>query len=392
MNIPVFIIISFFMIMAWLLYRLSRLLRIADEQVQDLEKLAFKYKSLQKTLIKRRERLNMLLSSISEVVLHIDKEGRVLGGNQQAERLFDFSKVPELPQSMLLFYRDSEWIRSYQRAVQQLPAQKNLPEMKIKGRVLLPRLVALSKNDVLLLCMDVTEHTHLQQKQKNLLENLMHDLKTPLTSLLGYARSIETFADDVSLRAEAVGVIIQESKHINELMNHMLTLNQIEYSSEKGMGECDVVQVMQRVWHALEYDMQQKGVSFIVLSDVERLNVEMIEVDCHRILMNIMSNALHFSPVGKKVQCMIYEAENFARIEIKDFGPGIADKHLSRVTERFYRVDNVRGREEQEGHGLGLAIVKEILDRDHGELHLSNHDEGGLLVTIQIPLSHLQNS
>jgi len=386
MNVPFFVIIIFLMLLAWLLYKLSRLSGVADEQSQDLGKLEFKYKSLQKTLIKRRERLDVLLSSISEVVLRVDKEGKVLGGNHQAERLFDFSKMPELPQSMLLFYRDSEWIRSYQSAVQQLPTQNSLPEMKIKGRVLLPRLVALSKNDVLLLCLDVTEHTRLQQKQKTLLENLMHDLKTPLTSLLGYARSIETFADDVSLRAEAVGVIIQESKHINELMNHMLTLNQIEYVSEKEQGSCDIVQVMQRVYHALEYDMQKKGVSFVVSNDLEQLDVEMIEVDCHRILMNVMGNALRFSPAGREVHCTIYETENFARIEVKDFGPGIAEKHLSRVTERFYRVDNVRGRDEQEGHGLGLAIVKEILDRDHGELTLNNHDEGGLLVSVKMPL------
>ncbi len=386
MNTFTAIFVVGLLLLIWLLHRSMYYAKKYNTLQQEFHVLNRNYEVLQKVLAKRGRRLDVLLSSISEVVLRVDSNGRVLGGNVLAEQLFEFERLPELPQSMLIFYRDSDWIKAYQEAVQNLPHHQELPEMKIKGRVLIPKLAALSEQEALLLCMDVTAYTNLQQKQKHMLDNLMHDLKTPLTSLLGYARSMEAFADDQSLRAEAVGVIVQEAKHINELLNHMLTLNQVEYVAESHEGFCDIVSTTQHVYETLDYHMQQKQLSFYLEHGKNRLDVAMAEVDCHRVLMNVLSNALRFSPEGSCIQCSITEAKNVARIQIKDEGPGIADKHLKRVTDRFYRVDHVRGRTEHEGHGLGLAIVKEILDRDGGKLALKNHPEGGLLVTIEMPL------
>ncbi|MDQ7058735.1 MAG: ATP-binding protein [Ghiorsea sp.] len=336
----------------------------------------------------RGRRLDVLLSTISEVVLRVDEQGRVLGGNEQAESLFHFKHSIILPQSILVFYRDSEWLKSFQEAVDALPEQKTLPEMKVNGRVLLPRLAALSDKEALLLCLDVTAYTRLQQKQKSLLENLMHDLKTPLTSLLGYARSIEAFADDEALRHEATTVIAKEAKHINDLMNSMLTLNQIEYDKTEKDAHCSIINVHQQVWDSLQHKIQNKAVKLDIDIDVDSEMVNMNEIDCHRILMNISENALKFSPEGSNIFCRIIEKETSILISIQDQGYGIPETHLKRVVERFYRVDNVRGREKQEGHGLGLAIVKETLERDGGRLLLENSEDGGLVVTVTIPKSH----
>ncbi len=370
--------------LAGLYYRNVKAQAKINEQEQDYMSLEHKYKALQRTLATRGHRLDVLLSTVSEVVLRVDDLGRVLGGNKQAEILFQFEKYPALPQSMLIFYRDSEWLQEYQKAIKDLPKQRTLPEMNIKGRVFLPRLATLGENEALLLCMDVTAYTQLQRKQKSLLDNLMHDLKTPLTSLLGYARSIEAFADDDELREEAVAVIAHEAKHINDLMNSMLTLNQIEYQQEEMNKACNVVAVAQQVWESLAYDMQQKDVSLDLNSCADELQVHMTTVDCHRVLMNLASNAIKFSPRGSSIICLIEENEKVARISIADEGAGISDKHLPRVTERFYRVDDALGHTKEEGNGLGLSIVKEILDRDGGKLRLSNRESGGLSAVVHI--------
>ena len=210
-------------VMAWLVYRTRHQERLLQAGETELEQLKCKHAALKHALKAHDRRLDVLLSSISEAVLRVDDQGQVLGGNGQAQKLFHFSSETVFPQSILVFYRDTEWLESFKKAVAALPAQKDLPEMKVNGRVLLPRLAALGEHEALLLCLDVTAYSQLQQKQKSLLENLMHDLKTPLTSLLGYARSIEAFGDDIALRQEAVQVIVREAKHINGLMNHMLT-------------------------------------------------------------------------------------------------------------------------------------------------------------------------
>jgi len=387
MNLNVVLWLFCLFVAVWCYYRYAKISSAFKDERNAHHMLQLKHIKLQRTLATRGRRLDVLLSTISEVVLRVDRSGRVLGGNEQAAELFQFSQSPKLPQSMVIFYRDGEWQDCYQRAIKILPKQLALPEMKIQGRVFLPRLVALGEKEALLLCMDVTAYMQLQQKQKSLLENLMHDLKTPLTSLLGYARSIEAFADDAELRKEAASIIAQEAKQINDLMNSMLTLNQIEYQEREGVTTCDVVAICENIWGLLKTQIFQKDISLTFETKVETLEVNMAEADCHRVLMNIAENAVKFSPPDSTIHCLIEAIEGKAYISIEDQGHGISEAHLSRVTERFYRVDNVRGREKKEGHGLGLAIVKETLERDGGKLSLRNCESGGLLAMVEVPVA-----
>ena len=375
---------------AFLFYKLSKTSRQIQQQQREYEALKHKYHALQNTLMTRGQRLDVLLSAISEVVLRVDKQGRVLGGNKQAHTLFQLDTLPALPQSLLLLYRDSEWMHDFYQAIRALPEQKKLPEMHVNGRILSPKLAALNDDEALLLCLDVTAYTQLQRKQKSLLENLMHDLKTPLTSLLGYARSIESFGDDKALREEAVAVIAHEAKHINALVNGMLTLNQIEQASEQSMAEerntCDIRLELERVWQSLDEKIQGKSITLKTTMESATMMVNMSETDCYRILLNVADNAVKFSPPKAEILCEVKELnEGFFQVSIQDQGHGIAESKLHRVTERFYREDKVRGREKEEGHGLGLAIVQETLSRDGGSLHIQNVDEGGLKVDINIP-------
>ncbi len=369
-----------------LYYYNSRAWETIHNERQKYQELQTKHTKLKRTLATRGRRLDVLLSTVSEAVLRVDRLGRVLGGNELASNLFQFDKTAELPQSMLIFYRDSEWLSQYQHAIQALPEKSVLPEMNIQGRIFLPRLAPLGEKEALLLCMDITAYVQLQRKQQSLFENLMHDLKTPLTSLLGYARSIESFAEDVELRKEATTVIVKEAKHINDLMNSMLTLNQIGLEKKRGENFCDVIAITQQVWESLKVQMVNKNIKLQLLTSLPELKVAMSQADCHRILLNVADNAIKFSPEGSDINAVIEEQNGFAVIKIQDSGFGISETYLPRVTERFYRVDNVRGRKNEEGHGLGLAIVKETLERDGGKLLIENGESDGLLVTIQIPL------
>jgi len=337
------------------------------------------------TLSMRGQRLDVLLSSVSEVVLRVDRLGRVLGGNDKAKDLFQWGKLTPLPQAMLIFYRNHDWLKQYQHALTALPNPVDLPEIKLQQRVLMPKLVPLGEKQALLLCMDVTAYVRLQRQQKTLLSNLMHDLKTPLTSLLGYARSIESFVDDKDLCQEAAAVIAQEAKHINSLMNSMLSLEQIDQQQDK-IVPCDVIAVFNHVLQTLSPNISDKNIS-MQLSFPAHASARMFEEDCKRLLMNITENAVKFSPQSAVLKCIVTMQQDWVEINIKDEGCGISEQHITRVTERFYRVNDVRGRQEQ-GHGLGLAIAQEILTRDGGHLSLENRKNGGLSVFIKIKRNH----
>ena len=332
---------------------------------------------LEKQLEQRSHRLDELLSAIHEPILRVDRTGRVMSANDAAVCLFAIRDESLLPEPMVVFYRNPDWLKSFAKAVQSLPDIMTLPEIFIGEQVFLPRLANLGKEQGLLLCLDVTAQYRLQEQRKTFVADLMHDLKTPLTSLLGYARSIEAFSDDAALRQEAVSVIAQEAIHVNSLLDALLSVEQIEYSA-KEKGRCDVVSVCRQVWQALQPEMAEKDVT-LMLQLPESFEISMHESDCFRVLMNVASNAVRYTAEDSELSCFL----EVGILSILDEGDGIPEKDLPHVTERFYRVDAVRTRG---GHGLGLAIVKETLDRDGGSLQLENREPNGLHAMITLPL------
>jgi len=333
---------------------------------------------LEKQLELRSHRLDDLLSAVNEPVLRVDQLGRVLSANRSAIDLFAIRDASLLPEPMVVLYRNPDWLNAFTTAVKALPNIVTLPELFIDNHVYLPRLASLGEDEGLLLCLDVTAQYRLQQQRKTFVADLMHDLKTPLTSLLGYARSIEAFSDDEVLRKEAVSVIAHEAIHVNSLLDALLSVEQIEYG---GVAEdsCDVVAVCAQVWKALQPEMLEKEVT-LSINMPESFEVAMQESDCFRVLMNVASNAVHYTSEDSELTCCLADGV----LSLIDEGDGIPEKDLPHVTERFYRADAVRSRG---GHGLGLAIVKETLDRDGGSLSLENReDESGLCVQIRFPL------
>jgi len=206
----------------------------------------------------------------------------------------------------------------------------------------------------------------------------MHDLKTPLTSLLGYARSIEAFGDNAEIRNEAAKVIAEEAKHVNTLLDALLSIEQIEHQHTTD-NYCNSSDICKRVWKSLTVMMEEKEMRLKLDMD-DGCDIHMASSDCYRVILNIAENAIHYSPKNTKIRCSLQGA----KLIIQDQGSGIAEKHMSRVTERFYRADESRKRG---GHGLGLAITHELLQRDGGSLKLRNRIEGGLKVTVLFPVS-----
>jgi len=357
----------------------SRVLqRDAKEKEYALESLNTEILKLEKRLAVRRHRFDDLLEAVEEAVLRVNRSGHVLSANAKAMQLFSMARDTQFPKAMVSWYREPDWLDAFNVAVKALPDVVELPEIFFDEQVFLPRLAGLGSDQGLLLCLNITEQYRLQEQRKNFVSNLMHDLKTPLTSLLGYARSIESFGDDEALRNEAASVIAHEAKHVNELLDALLSIEQIEHG--QGLAaSCDAVAVCKNVWQAMQPEMFAKGVQ-LSLHLPEKLEVAMREVDCFRVLMNVASNAVHYTHEDTTVHCCVIDMD----ICIEDEGDGIPEKDLPHVTERFYRVDAVRSRG---GHGLGLAIVKEMLDRDGGHLILRNRDnDAGLQVFIGLPL------
>lgn len=371
---------------AWLFASL-RMRRKLSECEQEIRQLKEASGGLESMLATRGRRLDVLLSAVNEAVLRVDQQGRVLAANQWAMELFRIPADTPFPQSMLFFYRNPEWRQAFVSALGHLPENSRLPDIHVRDRVLAPRLAQLGREQALLLCMDITEKHRLEQQRRTFIANLMHDLKTPLTSLLGYARSIESFGDDAELRSEAARVIADEAKHVNHLLDSLLTLDQIEFATRDAEASCEAQDVIRRVCGLLETQARAKQIKLVCEPGEELPPVQMDVESLERVATNLVENAIRYSDKGSEVQVHLSVKGGECVLQVEDNGPGIPEFHLPRVTDRFYRVDRARGRSSTGGHGLGLAIVKELLELHGGSLILANHLPHGLLAEARIPLS-----
>lgn len=341
---------------------------------------------LESNLANSGRRLDALLSAVNEAVLRLDSQGRVLAANDRAREIFAVSDSVSFPQALRMFYRDPDWHQALAKGLGGLPEATALPNMTLEKKVLSPRLAQLGRDQALLLCMDVTEQNRLEGQRRTFLSNLMHDLKTPLTSLLGYARSLETFGEDPDFRKEAAQVIADEARHVNHLLDALLTLDQIEFSVRDPMANCDARAVLQSVCDALKPQLNEKSTRIKCHLADGSPEAAMPADDLERVLTNVIENAIRYSPEGSKVHVRIECVDDNLHVIVEDKGAGVPDKELPRLTERFYRVDKARARKVG-GHGLGLAIVQELVDMHGGRLFFANIEPHGLKVDIHLPLA-----
>jgi two-component system phosphate regulon sensor histidine kinase PhoR len=353
----------------------------------ELKKLKSAQKNLESSLATRARRLDVLFSAVTEVVMRVDRLGRVMAANAEANTAFNMHRAPDLPQSMLIFYRDPDWHRAFSAALKLLPEATSLPDIHVGGQVLAPRLAPLGKKQALLLCVDVTEKYRIEEQRKRLFTNLMHDLKTPLTSILGYARSIEAFGDDAEVRKEAVAVIADESLRANEFLNALLTIEQIESFSPDSSASANLQQVCEAVTHGFASQLKEKQVNIEWSGQDPAVEVRMAESDLHRILDNLLENALRYTPENSTIFISSAGDGNSCGLKVVDQGEGVPEKELPRLAERFYRGNQARSRRGDGGHGLGLAIVNELLEKYGGSLDIRNHEQYGLSVTVTLPLA-----
>jgi len=364
---------------------IRRLRRRSREYRAQIQRLEVKKQELQSRVKRRGRRLDVLFSSVNEAIFRVNQQGMVLAANRQAQHVFRPGEELALPQPMVLFYRDPGWQQRFSEALS-TQESSSLPDMHVNGQVLAARLTPLTKKQALLLCVDMTRQATLERQRQTFLANMMHDLKTPLTTMLGYARSIQAFTDNPKLQQESAEIIANEAKHVSSLLDSLLLLDRIENIDRSAGSNSLLSTACAQVSVALSFQCQKREVTIRIDLPEKEQELSIALEDLCRVLMNILLNAIQHSPKGAVVDLRVEIENDSYRICIDDDGPGIPEQHLGRVMDRFYRVEKERSRNGEGGHGLGLAIVRELLEASGGKVHLQNRDAHGLQVELRIPL------
>ena len=238
---------------------------------------------------------------------------------------------------------------------------------------------------------DRTEQKRAERMRVDFVANASHELRTPLASLLGFVETLQGPArDDEKSRAHFLQVMRLQAQRMSRLIDDLLSLSRIEMHVHiQPETQLELVPLLQSTLDGLKPLASERGVELVLKKPADRLMVLGDRDELFRAFENLIENAIKYGESGKRVEITIQAPEKntpgpMIRTAIRDFGPGIAEAHLPRLTERFYRVDEAASREKG-GTGLGLAIVKHILNRHRGSLEIESRLGQGSVFTALLP-------
>ncbi|MDJ0950005.1 MAG: ATP-binding protein [Alphaproteobacteria bacterium] len=239
---------------------------------------------------------------------------------------------------------------------------------------------------------DLTAAKRIDELRGDFVANVSHELKTPLSGLVGFIETLRgPAAGDEKAREEFLDIMDQQAARMSGLIKDLLSLSAIEANEHlQPIERIDLLPVVRRSIRQMEGRAKSRGVklSLMVAEDLPQEVMVIGDLDqIAQVFENLIDNAIKYSPQSGEVRVAMRRARGAVpsyAVEIADQGEGIAPEHVPRLTERFYRVDPARSRQ-LGGTGLGLAIVKHILNRHQGSLHISSTPGEGSRFTVRLP-------
>ncbi|MFN8653008.1 MAG: ATP-binding protein [Gemmatimonadales bacterium] len=315
----------------------------------------------------KRERAESaaLVESMSEGVIASDNRGAIVTANAAARRLLGYGPAEQLPALDQLFR-----VKAAREMVDALLEGRQVPEreLELDGQVILLSGRSLPDGGALLVLHDVSDLRRLETVRRDFVANVSHELKTPLTSISGYAETLVHDSPDGETTKRFLNVILANARRMQALVDGLLDLSRIESGGWRPEPESlDAPLVAREVWALAADKASQRGVSFAlqVTTGAERV---WADPDAFRqVLSNLFDNALRYTPAGGSITLALRPEEKGVRVSVQDTGTGITSEHLGRIFERFYRADAARSRDEG-GTGLGLAIVKHLVEAHDGRV------------------------
>ncbi len=375
---------------------------MVSEEVASLSKamntMALQIKERINTIDHQKNELEMVFCALKEAVIVLDNHHRILRLNRAAAELFAVSKDGSAGRSFREVARDLELNRTLEQVTSaQEPAEIEISCMTHAGqRFLNARFAILRDRDsgsagILIVISDLTEMRRLENIRKEFVANVSHELKTPVTSIRGYAEVLlEGALDSRDDAIHFLGIIVKQSERLQAIVEDLLALSRIEQDAKKGnikLEPVNVRDVIASVMDMCEIRARDKDINIEYAVEDQKITANAALLV--QAVSNLVINAIKYSDNNSTVHIKAYmdkrgtDGEELV-IRVEDTGIGIGPEHLPRIFERFYRSDKARSRK-LGGTGLGLAIVKHIARVHGGRAEVQSTIGKGSVFSIHIP-------
>lgn len=343
-------------------------------------------KSLMEANSQKRQ-TDTILKHMTDGVIAFDMKGNVTYINPAAKQMLElrdtddnfakvFSKYEDVNMEKIIYLEN--WTSSEMK-IENNQGSMNLFFVPFKDEINRP-------TGVMVVIQDITEHVKLDDMRKEFVADVSHELKTPLTSIKGFSETLLEGDCDKETEKHFLTIINDNADRMEKLVQDLLTLSRYDSKKNKNsIVEFDLGELAKKCTEKFEIEVRKRNQSLecFVTADVPPVQADKDGIE--RVIINIISNSVKYTPNGGKINVYVGYVHNDAYVKIKDTGIGIPKDDLDKVFERFYRVDKARSRK-LGGTGLGLSIAKEIIEQNNGNINVSSKVGQGTEVVIRIPV------
>jgi two-component system phosphate regulon sensor histidine kinase PhoR len=352
-----------------------------------LAKLGAELKSKIGDLTAERDRLSAILAGMAEGVLVTDADGRVLLANPAAGEIL--GSEPKPGSGLAEAVPVPEVLDFIEAAAKSGEIREDEVEVSSGGgraiALYVRPLAANERRGLVTVLHDMTRVRRLLSLRRDFVANVSHELRTPVTAIQGYAETLLRGTADPTTERQFLEIIHRQSLRIGQLVTGLLRLSELEARPED-----------ERVRERVPMRAVAESVADTVRAQADeasaRITVEVPDdllavgdpSGLEQVLLNLVENAIKYGRPSGAIHVTGVRRGKTALIEVKDDGPGIEEKHLPRLFERFYRVDAGRSRE-RGGSGLGLAIVKHLVESMGGTIEVTSSPGHGTTFSVRLP-------
>lgn len=329
------------------------------------------------------DRIQASTAALSDAVVMVDAKGRLEWWNHAAERLLGLRAPDDSGQHVTNLLRDPKFVEYFEANNFRDPLDI-ASHLNVNAR-LQYTITHYGQGERLMVVRDTTRLHNLEQMRKDFVANVSHELRTPLTVIVGYLETLQDSDEPVNPRwKRALQQMQQQARRMQSLLNDLLMLARLENEDRTvEQNPVDVSLMLNTVTQDARALSAERGHQ-VTLEAQPGIRMQGATEELRSAFSNLVFNAVKYTPDKGDIRVRCWQDADGTHVSVTDNGTGIAPQHISRLTERFYRVDSSRSTHTG-GTGLGLAIVKHVMLRHEGRLEISSTPGQGSTFTCHFP-------
>ena len=399
-SVFAFLFIALAIYLGWHLFNLNRLHKwlinpskktpevfgIWDDVYYQLYQLFKRQRKARRRLTSILNRFQKSTRALPYATIVLNKSDEIEWFNPAARLMFNLNSGMDVGQRINNLIRQPKFVNYLLKKDFQKPLK-----FQVQQKQLILSITPYGDGQFLISARDITSLSQLDDMRRDFISNASHELRTPLTVMTGYIEFLQHNADE-ELKVP-LDKIQQQTVRMNKIITELIDLAKLESAAAVDYTNViDVNALLNDVYHeAVALDHNRHNIELIIEDDApdNRLSSQLngSYEELRMAFSNLLTNAIRYTPEGESIKLFSTSHDAGITVGVKDEGVGINYEHIPRLTERFYRVDEGRSRE-QGGTGLGLAIVKHVLDRHNASLHILSEPGKGSTFCCEFPLTY----